>query len=93
MARRAVAFLVSVGALFALVPSALAFTSQPVNPVTMSNKMTDPDEIAEQISNGQSPLVQQGGTGGLQLTAPAPAGGSNSLWSTPSTVFVPSQHR
>ena len=91
MARRAVAFLFSAGALLALVPSALAFTSQPVNPVTMSNKLADPDEITEQISNGQSPLAKQGG--GLQFTAPAPAGGSSSLWNTPSTVFVPSQRR
>ena len=90
---RAIALLVCVAALFALVPSALAFTSQPGNPVTMSNKLADPDDIAEQISNGQSPLAQQGGTN-LQFTAPAPAGGSNDLlWSIPSTVVVPSQRR
>lgn len=85
-------FLISAAALYAPIPSASAFTSQPANPVSMSNKLADPDDVAEQISKGPSPLVQQGGT--LQFSAPIPSADANHLlWSGPSTVLVPSQRR
>jgi hypothetical protein len=33
---------------------AWAFTTQPVNRETMSNRLADPDELADKMSNGQS---------------------------------------
>jgi hypothetical protein len=40
---------------FLSVPNATsAFTTQPVDPATMSNRLADPDELAEKMSNGQS---------------------------------------
>ena len=33
---------------------AWAFITQPVNPDTMSNRLADPDELADKMSNGQS---------------------------------------
>jgi hypothetical protein len=33
---------------------AWAFTTQPVSPETMSNRLADPDELADKMSNGQS---------------------------------------
>jgi len=34
--------------------SASAFTTEPVNPVTTSNRLADPDDLADKMSNGQS---------------------------------------
>lgn len=70
---RAIALLVCVAALFALVPSALAFTSQPGNPVTMSNKLADPDDIAEQISNGPN-AARTAGRDELAIHGASPCG-------------------
>jgi IS5 family transposase len=33
---------------------ALGISNQPVDPATMSNRLADPDELAEKMSNGQS---------------------------------------
>lgn len=75
-----------------LAASASAFTSEPANPVAMSNKLADPDDITEQMSNGDSPLGQQGSI--LRFSAPSSSPDSNGmLWGNPSTVFVPSEHR
>ena len=35
-------------------PATWAFTTQPVSPETMSNRLADPDELADKMSNGQS---------------------------------------
>jgi hypothetical protein len=77
---------------------ASAFSTRQIDPVTASNRLADPDELADKMSNGQS-----GGTvfglpsGGmtLQFTGPSSGGGTaNSPFVTsPSTVFVPSEHR
>jgi hypothetical protein len=75
---------------------AWAFTTQPVNPETMSNRLADPDELAEKMSNGQSGGTTFGLPGGLRLqfSAPPSANTANSPFVTsPSTVFVPSEHR
>lgn len=76
---------------------ALAFSTRQVDPVTMSNRLTDPDELANKMSNGQP-----GGTtfgvpgGGLSLQFSGPSQGysaSSPFVTSPSTVFVPSEHR
>ena len=75
---------------------ASAFTTQPVNPETMSNRLADPDELADKVSNGQSGGTTFGLPGGLRLqfSAPPSANIANSPFVTsPSTVFVPSEHR
>ena len=75
---------------------AWAFTTQPVNPETMSNRLADPDELADKMSNGQSGGTTFGLPGGarLQFSAPPSSGTANSPFVTsPSTVFVPSEHR
>ena len=74
---------------------AWAFTTQPVNPETMSNRLADPDQLADKMSNGQSGGMF-GLPGGLRLqfSAPPSANTANSPFVTsPSTVFVPSEHR
>jgi hypothetical protein len=78
------------------VSGAWAFTTQPVNPETMNNRLADPDELADKISNGQSGGTTFGLPGGLRLqfSAPPSANTANSPFVTsPSTVFVPSEHR
>ena len=75
---------------------ASAFTTQPVNPETMSNRLADPDELADKMSNEQSGGTTFGLPGGarLQFSAPPSSGTANSPFVTsPSTVFVPSEHR
>jgi hypothetical protein len=75
---------------------AWAFTTQPVNPETMSNRLADPDELADKMSNGQSHGTTFGLPGNLRLqfSAPPSSGTANSPFVTsPSTVFVPSEHR
>ena len=75
---------------------ASAFSTQPVNPETMSNRLADPDELADKMSNGQSGGTTFGLPGGarLQFSAPPSSGTTNSPFVTsPSTVFVPSEHR
>ena len=75
---------------------ASAFTTQPVNPETMNNRLAEPDELADKMSNGQSAGTTFGLPGGLRLqfSAPPSANTANSPFVTsPSTVFVPSEHR
>ena len=75
---------------------ASAFTTQPANPVTMSNRLTDPDELADRMSNGQTGGDTFGLPGGLRLQLAAPPSGgtaSSPFVTSPSTVFVPSEHR
>jgi hypothetical protein len=46
--------------------STSAFTTQPVNPETTSNRLADPDELAERMSNGQhreQPISRKPGYG------------------------------
>lgn len=74
-----------------------AFTTQPVKPETMSNRLADPSDLADRMSNGQSGGTTFGVPGGrmmLQFSAP-PLGSSASdrFATSPSTVFVPSEHR
>ena len=72
---------------------AWAFTTQPVNPETMSDRLADPDELADKMSNGQSGGTTFGLPGNLRLqfSAPPSSGTANSPFVTsPSTVFVPS---
>jgi hypothetical protein len=63
----------------------------------MSNRLADPDELADKMSNGQSGGATFGVPGGhmtLQFTGPQSGGSPNSLFVTsPSTVFVPSERR
>jgi hypothetical protein len=73
-----------------------AFTTQPVDPVTTSNRLADPDELAEKQSNGQSGATIFGLPGGLRLQFSAPPSAntaSSPFVTSPSTVFVPSEHR
>src|SRR5580700_1505429 len=75
---------------------AWAFTTEPVNPVTMSNRLADPDELADKMSNGQSGRTIFGlpGGGTLQFSSPQSGNGASDRFVTsPSTVFVPSEHR
>jgi len=74
-----------------------AFTTQPINPETMSSRLADPGELADKMSNGRSGGSTFGLPGGhttLQLTGPQSGATSSSPFVTsPSTVFVPSEHR
>jgi hypothetical protein len=73
-----------------------AFTTQPVSPETMNNRLADPDELADRMSNGQGGESTIGLPGGLKLqfSAPPSANTATSPFVTsPSTAFVPSEHR
>jgi hypothetical protein len=76
---------------------ASAFSTQPVNPATVSNRLVDPDELADRMSNGESGGTTFGlpsGHLGLQFSAPSSGESASSPFVTsPSTVFVPSEHR
>jgi hypothetical protein len=76
--------------------AASAFTTQPVNPATMNDRLADPDELADKMSNGQSGGNTFGlpGSPRVQFSAP-PSGNSASspFVTSPSTVWVPSEHR
>lgn len=75
---------------------AWAFSTQPVAPATISNRLADPDELAEKMSNGQSGGTTFGLPGGMRLQLSAPPSGnsaSSPFITSPSTVFVPSEHR
>jgi hypothetical protein len=91
--------LVLIAAAFALLSgtySASAFTTEPANPVTINNRLVDPDELADRMSNGQSGGTLFGLPGGptVQFSAPFSSGGVDSRFVTsPSTVYVPSEHR
>jgi len=76
--------------------SASAFTTEPVNPVTTSNRLADPDDLAEKMSNGQSGGTIFGLPGGGTLQFSSPQSGnsaSDRFVTSPSTVYVPSEHR
>ena len=73
-----------------------AFTTQPINPETVSNRLADPAELAEKMSNGQSGETTFGVPGNLWLQFSAPPSDnspSSPLVTSPSTVWVPSEHR
>ena len=76
--------------------STSAFTTQPVNPETMSSRLADPDELADKMFNGQSGGTTLGlpGRPRLQFSAPPSGNGASSPFLTsPGTAFVPSEHR
>src|SRR5215813_906519 len=61
------------------VQSTWAFTTHPVHPVTMSNRLADPDELADRIPNSQSGGTAFGVPGGhmiLQFSAPPSGDGA-----------------
>ena len=92
--------LIAVGGLVAFLlgaQGAWAFTTQPVSPEIMSNRLADPDELADKMSNGRSggtTFAVPGGHMMLQFSAP-PSGDSASgrFVTSPSTVWVPSKTR
>jgi hypothetical protein len=93
---RTLVVIVGVIAFLSVAHGTSAFTTQPVSPETMNNRLADPDELADKMSNGQSGGTTFGLPGGLRLQFSAPPSGStaNSPFVTsPSTVFVPSEHR
>jgi hypothetical protein len=79
------------------VQSASAFSTRQIDPVTASDRLADPDVLADKMSNGQSGGTIFGLPSGrmtLQFTGPQSGGSPNSPFVTsPSTVFVPSEHR
>src|SRR5215470_18745054 len=76
---------------------ASAFSTRQVDPVTANNRLADPDELAEKMSNGQSGGSTFGLPGDhmtLQFTGPQSGASSSSPFVTsPGTAFVPSEHR
>ena len=72
--------------------TASAFTTEPANPVTMSNRLADPDELADKMSGGA--VFGQPGGPTLQFSTTPSGGDANGRFVTsPSTVYVPSEHR
>ena len=76
---------------------ALAFSTRQVDPVTANDRLADPDELADKMSNGQSGGTIFGLPGGrmtLQFSGPSSGGTPNSPFvARPSTVFVPSEQQ
>jgi hypothetical protein len=93
---RAVILVAGVVAFLSGTHSTSAFTTQPVDPATINNRLADPDELSERMSNGQSGGTIFGLPGGLKLQFSAPPSrdtASSPFVTSPSTVFVPSEHR
>jgi hypothetical protein len=62
----------------------------------MSNRLGDPDELADKMSNGQSGGTTFGLPGNLRLSVfgtPSSGTANSPFVTSPSTVFVPSEHR
>jgi hypothetical protein len=75
---------------------ASAFSTRPLDPETTSDRLADPDELADKMSNGQSGGTTFGLPGGakLQFSAPPSSGtGSSPFITSPNSAFVPSEHR
>jgi hypothetical protein len=76
---------------------ASAFSTRQVDPVTANNRLADPDELADKMSNEQSGGSTFGLPGGhvtLQFTQPSSGATSSSPFlASPGTAFVPSEHR
>ena len=75
---------------------ASALTTEPANTVNMSTPLADPDDLADKMSNGQSGSTVFGIPGGPTLQFSSPQSGnsaSDRFVTSPSTVFVPSEHR
>jgi hypothetical protein len=76
---------------------AAAFSTRQVDPVTTNDRLADPGELADKMSNeksGGNPSGLLGGHMTLQFTGPQSGMTPNSPFVTsPSTVFVPSEHR
>ena len=73
-----------------------AFSTRPVDPATASDRLSDPDELADKMSNEQSGGTTFGLPGGarLQFSAPPSSGTANRPFATsPNSAFVPSEHR
>jgi hypothetical protein len=75
---------------------ASAFTTYPVDPVIKFERQADPDQLSDKMSNGQSRGTNFGLPSGqlrLQFSGPSSGDRSSSPFVTsPSTVFVPSEH-
>jgi hypothetical protein len=93
---RTLFLIAGVVAFLSAVQGSSAFTTQPANPETINNRLADPDELADKMSNGQSGGTTFGLPGGARLQFSAPPSGntaSSPFVTSPSTVFVPSEHR
>jgi len=93
---RAVILVAGVVAFLSGTHSTSAFTTQPVDPATINNRLADPDELADKMSNGQSGGSIFGLPGGLKFQFSGPPSrdtASSPFVTSPSTVFVPSEHR
>jgi hypothetical protein len=93
---RTLVVIVGVIAFLSVAHGTSAFTTHPVDPETMSNRLADPDELADKMSNGQSGGTTLGLPGGMRLQFSAPPSGNSAtspFVTSPSTVFVPSEHR
>ena len=76
---------------------ASAFSTRQVDPMTTSDGLSDPDELANKMSSGQSGERTFGLPGGqLRLQFSGPPSGvtpSSPFLASPGTAFVPSEHR
>ena len=83
-------------ALLSGVQGSWAFTTQPIDPAAANNRLADPDELAEKMSNGQSEGTTLGLPGRFRLQFSAPSSNnaaSSPFLASPGTAFVPSEHR
>ena len=74
-----------------------AFSTRQADPAIINNRLADPDELADKMSNRQLGGTTFGVPGGyLSLQFSGPSSGNNAsspFVTSPSTVFVPSEHR
>jgi hypothetical protein len=77
--------------------AAWAFSTRQVDSMTTSDRLSDPDELANKMSSGQSGERAFGLRGGqlrLQFSGPSSGGTANSPFlASPGTAFAPSEHR
>jgi hypothetical protein len=94
---RALILIAVVVALLSGTQGVSAFSTRQIDPVTANNRLADPDELADKMSNGQSGGNVFGLPGGhlmLQFTEPSSgATRSSPFLAGPGMAFVPSEHR
>jgi hypothetical protein len=94
---RALIMIAGVVAMSSGTQDASSFSTRQIDPVTSSDRLADPDELANRMTNGQSGAITFGLPGGplmLQFTGPQSGNTLSSPFLTsPGTAFVPSEHR
>jgi hypothetical protein len=95
--KRRLVLIAGVVAFLSVAQGAPAFTTRPVDPLTTNDRLADPDQLADRMSNrqsGENSFAVPGGHLTLQSTGRSSGDAPSSPFlASPGTAFVPSEHR